>query len=327
MHLHRLERVGAAGGVEPAPRAEQRADETPVPGQQQQQNPGGGRRPLARVLLCRTSHGCVSSRTLRPTLPPKQCCDYQVEFGGEIRLACGRGPGIGTHHQQATFRKRPQIPAGQMTQPAAGPCCAPQPRPPPGSPRSPPALARRDPAAGAGGRRPVPARAAAAADRPRELRALPHPCRCGKHRPITAGRASQAPVGSDTDPRTPLTAPGRQDRAAGAGAHAQPEPVRLRTAAVVRLERTLAHWDSRYTEARVEAATGPARRHAKASPRGGRTNERYAGGAAAWSNRAPATAVAAATGRLVAPMPRGRRLPVTECNTCRLPNARRTLAP
>jgi len=47
------------------------------------------------------------SRMLRPTLPPKQSADYQVEFGGEIRLACGSGPGIGTHHQQATFRKRP----------------------------------------------------------------------------------------------------------------------------------------------------------------------------------------------------------------------------
>src|ERR1700691_4540613 len=58
------------------------------------------------------------SRTLRPTLPPKQSMDYQVEFGGEIRLACGGGPGIGTHHQQATFRKRAEIPAGQMTEPA-----------------------------------------------------------------------------------------------------------------------------------------------------------------------------------------------------------------
>ena len=59
-----------------------------------------------------------SSRTLRPTLPPKQSSDYQVEFGGEIRLACGGGPGIGTHHQQATFRKRPEVPAGQMSEPA-----------------------------------------------------------------------------------------------------------------------------------------------------------------------------------------------------------------
>src|SRR6202161_3562835 len=61
-----------------------------------------------------------SSRTLRPTLPPKQSADYQVEFGGEIRLACGGGPGIGTHHQQATFRKRAEIPAGPMTEPAPG---------------------------------------------------------------------------------------------------------------------------------------------------------------------------------------------------------------
>jgi len=62
-----------------------------------------------------------SSRTLRPTLPPKQSSDNQVEFGGEIRLACGSGPGIGTYHQQATVRKRPEIPAGQMSQPPSDP--------------------------------------------------------------------------------------------------------------------------------------------------------------------------------------------------------------
>src|SRR5580693_1735823 len=73
--------------------------------------------PSAPAVLCQLR--LCSSRTLRPTLPPKQSADYQVEFGGEIRLAGGSGPGIGTHHQQATFRKRPEIPAGQMTQPAA----------------------------------------------------------------------------------------------------------------------------------------------------------------------------------------------------------------
>jgi hypothetical protein len=55
---------------------------------------------------------------LRPTLPPKQSLEHQVELGGQIRLACGSGPGTGAHHQQATFRKRLQIPAGQMTEPA-----------------------------------------------------------------------------------------------------------------------------------------------------------------------------------------------------------------
>jgi hypothetical protein len=47
---------------------------------------------------------------------------------------------------------------------------------------------------------------------------------------------------SDTDPRASLTAPRGEDCATRPGAHAQPEPVRLGTAAVVRLERTLAHW-------------------------------------------------------------------------------------
>jgi hypothetical protein len=54
-------------------------------------------------------------------LPPKQCSDYQVEFGGEIRLACGRGPGIRAYHQQATVRKRAQVPPGQMAQLTADP--------------------------------------------------------------------------------------------------------------------------------------------------------------------------------------------------------------
>lgn len=57
----------------------------------------------------------------RLTLPPKQCSYYQVKVGGEIRLACGRAPGIGTYHQQATFRKRSQVPAGQMAQLPAHP--------------------------------------------------------------------------------------------------------------------------------------------------------------------------------------------------------------
>jgi hypothetical protein len=80
--------------------------------------PGFSALAAASALAVRYWSRLCSSWTLRPTLPPKQISDYQVEFGGEIRLVCGGGPGIGTHHQQATFRKRPEIPAGQMTQPA-----------------------------------------------------------------------------------------------------------------------------------------------------------------------------------------------------------------
>ncbi len=34
----------------------------------------------------------------RPTLPPKQRTDYQVEFGGDIRLGCSRGTGMSAQH-------------------------------------------------------------------------------------------------------------------------------------------------------------------------------------------------------------------------------------
>jgi len=63
-----------------------------------------------------------SSRTLRPTLPPKQSSDYQVEFRRRdppgVRLAAR---GLARTTKQATFRQRPEIPAGQMSQPAPHP--------------------------------------------------------------------------------------------------------------------------------------------------------------------------------------------------------------
>src|SRR5215831_17162184 len=128
------------------------------------------------------------------TLPPKQCSDYQVEFGGEIRLACGGGPGIGTHHQQATFRKRPEIPAGQMTQPApylvAHHSAAHRPAHHEAYPRGLVVARLAEQVTGDQ----FPSGAAAAAYGPRELRALPHPCRCGKHRPSAGSGAGLGPL-------------------------------------------------------------------------------------------------------------------------------------
>ena len=71
-----------------------------------------------RFLLRCGRYGCARHGRCVPPCRRSKAADYQVEFGGEIRLACGGGPGIGTHHQQATFRKRAEIPAGQMTEPA-----------------------------------------------------------------------------------------------------------------------------------------------------------------------------------------------------------------
>jgi hypothetical protein len=136
--------------------------------------------PSPLAVLC-------SSRTLRPTLPPKQCSDYQVEFGGKIRLACGSGPGIGTHHQQATFRKRPEIPTGQMSQLTAHTVAdhgashrAAHDEADPGR------LIVARPAQQVRGDQ-LPSRALAAANRRGELGTPPHPRRRGKHRAVTSG--------------------------------------------------------------------------------------------------------------------------------------------
>ena len=47
----------------------------------------------------------------RPYLPPQSDVHHQVEFGGEICLARGRGLWMSADHKQATSRQRGQVPA------------------------------------------------------------------------------------------------------------------------------------------------------------------------------------------------------------------------
>ena len=122
-----------------------------------------------------------SSRTLRPTLPPKQSSDNQVEFGGEIRLACGSGPGIGTYHQQATFRKRPEIPAGQMSQPPSDPVAHDGAAHRTANHEADPGRLTVARPAEQVRREQLSSGAAAAAHRRSEVRAPPHPRRRGEH--------------------------------------------------------------------------------------------------------------------------------------------------
>jgi hypothetical protein len=56
-----------------------------------------------------------------PALPPKQSSDYQVEVGGEIRLAGRSRARCRAQHKQATSRQRPQIPSDQVAQAAPDP--------------------------------------------------------------------------------------------------------------------------------------------------------------------------------------------------------------
>jgi hypothetical protein len=50
-------------------------------------------------------------------LPPKQSSDYQVEVGGEIRLAGCSSARRGAHYKQATSRQQPQVPSGEVSEP------------------------------------------------------------------------------------------------------------------------------------------------------------------------------------------------------------------
>jgi len=50
-------------------------------------------------------------------LPPKQSSDYQVEVGGEIRLAGRSRARRGADYKQATSRQQPQVPAREVPQP------------------------------------------------------------------------------------------------------------------------------------------------------------------------------------------------------------------
>lgn len=80
--------------------------------------------------------------------------------------------------------------------------------------------------------------ASATTDRRGEISAAPQTLRGGQH---DSPRPAADLAASGRQASAPLGATGRDDGAAGAGAHAQPEAVGLRAPAVVRLEGALAH--------------------------------------------------------------------------------------
>jgi len=153
-------------------------------------------------------------------LPPKQRFEYQVEVGGKIRLAgCSRAR-RGADYKQATSRQQPQIPSGEVAQP-----------PPNRVPdyRRAHRLAHDE----THSRRllvVLPDQQAArhqgrpALLPPRVASAKSVLCR------ILAAAGSMVTsrlATSDADARATLPAPGREDRTAGPGAHAQPETMGL----------------------------------------------------------------------------------------------------
>ena len=177
---------------------------------------------LAAAAKCR-----VPGQDRRQDLPGVRSRpgDWRVPQAGYLQEATPdtRGPGDGA---------------------AAGPGYAPPPCPPRGSRRIQPGPGSSRP--GRTSRWPV---SSARPARPPPRTAAENSARC-RIRAAAGSTGYHRGTGwlrrSDTDPGAALAAPRGENGAAGPGAHAQPEPVRLRAAAVVRLERTLAHWGSRY---------------------------------------------------------------------------------
>jgi hypothetical protein len=188
----------------------------------------------------------------RPYLPPEQSSDNQVKIGDQICLACASSCRMSTQHEQATPGKRGDPPAHEFPEPSLYPVA---------NHRRANCTANNEAYLwpGIGWNRPSRHQQrtgydgttgpAARAQRAPELVRAPHPRLLGEHHTSCAAWAARAvsplEAGSDGEPLAALAATGGQHGAAGAGPHAQAEAVDLRPPTVVRLERTLAHWNSR----------------------------------------------------------------------------------
>ncbi len=86
---------------------------------------------------------------------------------------------------------------------------------------------------------------AARAHRALELLRAPHPRLLRQHDPSSRRRSASWPAKSDGELLAALAAARGKDGAAGTGTHPLAETVDLGPPTVVRLERTLAHWNSR----------------------------------------------------------------------------------
>jgi hypothetical protein len=237
VHLHCLQRVGAAGRVETAGRRQQRTDKAAITADRLNQHPGGGR-PPARCLLIACSrhrHSALSCRRRSAAITRSSSAARSswraVAARGLARNTSRLPPGSDRRYARARCLRRRRTllrtTAGPTRRLTMKPTLA-------GS--SPDRTSRCPETRGLPARLPSWTTASNSARR----RILAAAGSIGRHHP---GQSSQGQ--SDADAGAALPPPGRQHRAAGPGAHAQPEAMRLGTTTIVRLERALTHRDSR----------------------------------------------------------------------------------
>jgi hypothetical protein len=244
-----LKCILAAGGGEPAGRGQQRADEAAVADNRHDQNPCRQRRP---ATLCkrhiRCAHSWRSAPTCRRSSRPitRSRSATRSAWRAPAAAGCARNtsrqpPGseairlrISSRSRRFTRLRTTAEPTARLTtKPTFGPASL---------------------GTGPTGKSSAPETTEPPARRPeRSVRRnssefLIRVCwgsTTPPARPWAARPVSPLQAGSDGEPLAALLATGGQHGAAGAGPHAQAEAVDLGPPTVVRLERTLAHWNSR----------------------------------------------------------------------------------
>ena len=217
--------VLAAGWIKPAARAEQRADKPPIPADHDQKHAGDrtGRDGVRRFRGPRhDAHR--NTRSSAESRSRASSADVAPAAGGSARTTNREPLGRVARRSRTTCRSR-RFTRFRVT-------------------ASPTARLTTKPARGS---------AAASSDAgtsrwtTRRARPTRRPCqtaaaKSGRRRSREgAGNTSESEIGLGGQRLAALAATSREDGAPGAGAHAQPETMRLRAAAIVRLERALAH--------------------------------------------------------------------------------------
>jgi len=251
MRTESLQRVGTAGRLKPASRRDQRADQTPVHDNWRHEHPCRRRRNGCRLLYCPRAHRRCSAPTCRRSSRPRtrsrsaaRSAWHAVAAAGFARTTrrlpagsesrCSRTK---TRSRRFTRLRTTAVPTARLTiKPTFADSSGRTPGQGTAIPESGESGTTRCPViAGRPARR--PSRTARRKSAGRFIRA----CRGS----ICGTPASARTKASGAQLVAALAAARGQNRAARPGTHPQPEAMGLRPPAVVRLERTLAHWSSR----------------------------------------------------------------------------------
>ena len=228
MHPHGFQRVCTARRVEPAPRSEERADKPLICGQQTDEQPAS-RRQRTDIRSGSAAHWITtppcrrSNASITRSRSAARSAWQAVAARGAARTTRRLPPGSKPRYPRARCRSRRRTVFLTTAEPTA--------------------LLTTNPTRAASELSGRTSRCPDTSGRPALLPPRVASANSALRRILAAAGSMirSRPATSDADARATLPAPGREDRAASPGAHAQAEAMSLRPAAVVRLKSTLTH--------------------------------------------------------------------------------------